>query len=108
MAFDLADGNSDGKLYDSASEAMRYQKNERYRLYVCFRGLGPAGARPQDLAKLIMFWREAYDAGGQFVDPDQRYSRTPVLTNQRNDYYSGLLYAKSMEQLKAFVKRDHK
>lgn len=90
IAFFLLDGSSDGTLYDSATDAITHQLHEQQCVYVCFRGLGPAGSKPYEMAKLIGFWRDAYAAGMRFVDPDNRL-RAPLMTSAQNDYRQSLI-----------------
>lgn len=90
MAFSLQDGRSDGVLYDSHPDAADHQKDERRALYVCFSGIGPNGAVQMECAKLLHFWREAYKAGGRFIDKGERY-QMPLYTAAQNDYRNALL-----------------
>lgn len=101
MAIRLSDGSCDNVLYDTKADAVNHVVDERWFMYICFSGLGPAGAKPSEVAKLILFWREAYEAGGRFIAPDER---APIMTTQRNDYYTSLMMAKTMRDVERFVR----
>lgn len=89
MAFKLADGTSDGILYDTKRDAVRHQSNERMCCYVCFRSLAQ-GARWKDTAVFIKFNRDLYDKGYRMPDPDAvGGGPQPALTTRWNDYYRG-------------------
>lgn len=87
IAFKLADGTSDGVLYDSKQDAVKHQFSEYQCAYIAFRNL-LGGATPRDMAIFLQFSRDAYDAGFRLPDPDSRQGGPDVLmtTNQR-DYY---------------------
>jgi len=70
VAIRLEDGGSDGVLYDNKRDAVRHQRNEQQCAYVCFRNLGPTGARPREMAIYLQYNREAYDNGFRLTDPD--------------------------------------
>jgi hypothetical protein len=69
MAFSLADGSSDGQLYDSKRDAVRHQSNEFQCAYISFRNL-LGGATPHECVRVLNFTRDAYDAGFRLTDPD--------------------------------------
>lgn len=85
LAISLADGSSDGHIYENASEAARHQRFEQQCWYVCFRGIGPAGAAIREASICIQFWRDAYQAGVRFVDPDDRV-RMPLMSTNQHDH----------------------
>lgn len=92
MAFALADGHTDGVLYDTKRDAVRHQKNnEKQYVFVTFRSLG-GGARPKDCAILVKFNRDLYKAGYRMPDPDDvNGGPTPIMTARWNDFYNGRL-----------------
>lgn len=91
MAFRLEDGVGDDVLYDSHRDAVDHQRhNENQYLYIAFLSLGPQGANPVEVGKLLQFWRDAYRAGGRFVSKGDRY-RMPLMTSAQNDYRNSLL-----------------
>lgn len=102
MAFSLQEGRSDGVLYDSFQDAADHQRDERRALYVCFSGIGPSGANQHDCSKLLAFWREAYDAGGRFIDKGNRY-RMPIMTAAQNDYREALTRDKLSTEIAQFL-----
>lgn len=70
VAIRLADGGTDGVLYDTRPDAIRHQLHEQQCAYVFFRGLGPAGAQPLEMAIYLEFQRRAYAGGLRLIDPD--------------------------------------
>lgn len=106
MAFDLAEGRSDGTLYDSHKDAADHQRDERRALYVCFSGIGPNGAVPMECSKLLGFWRDAYKAGGRFIDKGERY-KLPLMTAAQNDYRTALIRSSFIDQeIAKFIKTN--
>jgi len=68
MAFRLADGSSDGVLYDTRTDAINHQLHETMCAYFCMRNaLGGANAR--DCQLFLDVHRQVYDAGGHFTEP---------------------------------------
>lgn len=65
VAISLADGSCDMRLYDSKSEAIRFQLHETQCAYFCFTGV--------PLAKELQYFLDAnellYDAGLSLSDP---------------------------------------
>lgn len=89
MAFTLADGSSDGVLYDNKRDAVRHQADEMKCAYVCFRSLGQ-GARWKDMAIFLKFNRDLYAKGYRMPDPDAvNGGPQPLMTTRWNDFYSG-------------------
>lgn len=60
MAFALADGSSDGTLYDSRADAISHQKHEQLAWYEPVR---PTGYSPDECALTLAYARAAYDSG---------------------------------------------
>jgi hypothetical protein len=71
MAFRLADGTSDGNLYDTKADAIRHVSNYKYYFFFCFRN-SPGGSNPRDMQLWIDMHRHAYDHGGNLTDPDAK------------------------------------
>lgn len=69
LAVRLADGGSDGVLYDSRRDAVRHQLHEQLCCYVAFRNIA-AGISPREAEAFIGWNRAAYDAGFRLPDPD--------------------------------------
>jgi hypothetical protein len=87
MAFALADGSSDGVLYDNKKDCVRRQRNEFHFAYICFIGLAQ-GATPKECAVFIKFNRDAYRAGFRMPDPDDvKGGRDIIMTSQLRDRY---------------------
>lgn len=105
VAIKLADGSSDGVLYDSAPDAVRHQLHEQQCWYVCFRGLSPGGINAKDCAIMLMHYRKAYAAGLRFVDPDNRV-RVPVMSSQRYDIYDEIVKQRAIELMSNKYGRD--
>lgn len=80
MAFSIADGRSDGTMYDSKRDAVKHQQREQDAYYVCFKSL-MGGASQKDCAIMIKFARDAAKAGLRFVDPDSRSGGPDALMN---------------------------
>ncbi len=79
IACKLADGESDGVLYDSKHDAIRSQKmDEKYYVYV---NLQPTGMTYSQAETYLTFVRQMYDAGWRIkgVDGD----RTPLLPSAK-------------------------
>jgi hypothetical protein len=68
VAIRLADGGSDGKLYDTKAEAVRYQLHENMCAYVC---IPPGGMPPEDALVYLRVNRQLYDNGMRLADPDK-------------------------------------
>jgi hypothetical protein len=92
IAIRLSDGGHDGNLYDSFTEAVRHQSDEKLCYYVWMGNL-IGGARPKDMELLLKFARDNYDRGAVFVDPDEvRGQRQTLMTSALRDYYKNLGY----------------
>lgn len=87
MAISLADGSTDGVIYDNKKDAVKKQIHESQCAYVCFRNL-MAGSRPQEMVIFLQFNRDAYAAGFRMPDPDDAFGGKQVLpTAAQGDYY---------------------
>lgn len=70
VALRLADGGSDGNLYESKRDAVRHQSDEKLCAYFSYRN-APNGFTSAKDAQLYMdYHRAAYDAGFRLPDPD--------------------------------------
>lgn len=91
IAIRLADGTSDGVLYDTKRDAVRHQSNEFLCAYLCYKGLAQ-GAKDKDCAILIKFHRDMYKAGFRMPDRDDRFGGPDaVMSTQRHDWYKNTL-----------------
>jgi hypothetical protein len=79
VAIRLHDGGSDGVLYDSWSDAVRHQIDERYCTY--FR-VPPAGMEPREADALLRYSRWAYDHGYR---PSSFGDVVPIMPNSMHD-----------------------
>jgi hypothetical protein len=92
VAIRLADGGSDGNLYDSKRDAVRHQLDEKLCAYVSFAGI-PAGTNNREMEVFLKFNRDVYDAGIHLADPDDhRGGREVLMTTRLRDYYRGQGY----------------
>jgi hypothetical protein len=72
MAFKLADGDTDGVLYESKQDAIRHCPDERWYAFFCFRS-AMGGVNPKDCQIFLDVHRHAYSVpGGHLSDPDGR------------------------------------
>lgn len=67
MAFKLQDGSSNGDLYDTRKDAVRF--NPEYCCYFTFLNT-PGGATVRDIWLYMQFHRHAYSRGARMADPD--------------------------------------
>lgn len=72
VALRLADGGSDGTLYESRREAVRHQSDEKLCAYFSYRGAPNGFASRTDAQLFLDYHRMAYDAGFRLPDPDDR------------------------------------
>lgn len=85
MAFKLADGDSDGVLYDTREDAIKHQLHENLCAYFFMRtALGGVTAR--DCQLFLDVHRQVYDAGGRLTEP-----RTPqvIMSTYGHDVMTG-------------------
>jgi hypothetical protein len=85
MAFKLADGDSDGVLYDTRQDAIRHQLHETMCAYFHMRN-GMGGANVRDCQLFLNVHRQVYDAGGRFTDPQ---SPSIIMSTRGHDIMSG-------------------
>lgn len=67
VAARLSDGGTDGNLYDSKADAVRFQLHEQQCAYVM---VTPDGMSPHVAAIMLRFFRDCYDNGLNPADPD--------------------------------------
>ena len=76
IAVALADGTSDGVLYDTKTDAVRHQHhNEMWFAYVC---IGPHDMAPCEAEEFLATVRLFYDAGIPMQDPREVIARSTV------------------------------
>lgn len=73
VAVRLADGESDGVLYDTKADAVRHQLHETMCAYVC---IPPGGMPVADAEVYLRTMRQLYDAGYRLADPDKHVTMT--------------------------------
>lgn len=91
VAIRLADGTSDGVLYDTKQDAVRHQHDEFLCAYLNLRGVN-GGARDTECAIMIKFHRDMYKAGFRMPDRDARFGGPDaVMSTQRHDWYRSII-----------------
>ena len=68
VAIRLSDGGSDGVLYDSRANAIRFQLHEQQCMYV---KIPPDGMPAEHATRFLEIHRMIYDAGYRLIDPDR-------------------------------------
>lgn len=83
----LADGETDGVLYDSKIDAVRHQgHNEDFYVYV---KISPSTMTQCDAEIYLGVWRRAYDAGLRLTERDSSNGgRELIKRNSREDQYA--------------------
>lgn len=76
VAIRLADGSSDGVLYDRKRDAVRHQPDEKLAAYVRIR---PGGMNVCAAESFMKMSRMAYDAGFRLADPDARHGGLDLI-----------------------------
>lgn len=80
-AIRLADGGSDGVVYDTRADAVRHQFWEQLCCYVL---IPPGGMQPIEAASYLNYHRQLYDAGFRLPDPEVGMPYMPLtLQDQR-------------------------
>lgn len=87
MAFSLADGTSDGTIYDSQRDAARFNDPKRYAFF-CFR-IALGGANARDCQLFLNVNRAAADAGIPMAEPDIKRQRSIILSTRGHDILTG-------------------
>jgi hypothetical protein len=67
VAIKLADGDSDGVVYDHRADAVRHQLHEQLCAYV---QIQPGGMQPCEAEVFLKYHRALYDAGFRLPDPE--------------------------------------
>lgn len=70
IAVSLADGSTDGVLYESRKAAVVHQYHETQCAYLCLKE-SPHGMATQEAYVYLKFHRDAYKAGLRLTDPDK-------------------------------------
>lgn len=70
IAVSLADGGTDGVLYDTRLDAVRHQAYEKQCAYLHLRS-APGGMQVREAYAFLKFHRDAYDSGYVFTDPER-------------------------------------
>lgn len=76
VAVKLADGRSDGTLYDTKRDAVRHQSDEKLCAYVC---IPPGGMNVCQAESFMRANRLAYDAGFRLADPDASHGGRDLI-----------------------------
>lgn len=84
----LADGRSDGVLYDRRAEAHRHQPSPERCAYI---QIPPTGMNPREAEAVLRWARFAYDNGYRMPDPEtpepimplRREALSPILRSPR-------------------------
>lgn len=98
VAIRLSDGSSDKVLYDTRADCVKHQTHEQYCWYVAFRGLA-GGANPRECAIMLLFYREAYEAGFRGTDPDAPHGGSDLaLPAAGGDQFRKLLAASELQE----------
>jgi hypothetical protein len=87
MAFSLADGSSNGTLYDTYDAAIKH--TDEYRnAYFCFRQ-AMGGGNPKDCEIFLAFNRYAVAAGLPRKHPESGRGIMPILSNKGYERFDG-------------------
>jgi hypothetical protein len=106
IALRLDNGDYDGVLYDTRRDCVRHQKNEFHCMYMTFRNIRN-GLRPDMIARVMLYHREAYDAGFRLPDPDDKHGgRELAMTTAANDHYLRKITRATMQDLRELVRAD--
>lgn len=79
LAVRLSDGGTDGVVYDSRADAVRFQLHETLCCYV---QVQTGGMQPHEAEAFIQFHRKVYDAGYRLQDPD---GPAPIMPQKMED-----------------------
>lgn len=90
LAIKLADGFTDGVLYDTKADAVRHVPDERWYAFFSFRNSPNGFASPRDAAIFLMWHRAAYERGMRLSDPDRDVA-VPVTKEHQLDQLAQLL-----------------
>jgi hypothetical protein len=70
MAFKLENGDSDGTLYDTRTDAVNHQLDEKLCAYFFMRQ-AQGGVNPTDCQLFLNVHRQIYDSGGRMAESPQ-------------------------------------
>jgi hypothetical protein len=87
MAFRLDDGSSNGTVYDSKPDAVRFTDEKRHA-YWCFRQ-GMGGVPAKDCQLFLDFHRHAYDNGVPMAQTDVKRESSLILSTRAYDIMTG-------------------
>jgi len=80
LAIKLADGSTDGVLYESKQAAVKHCKgNEQWYAFFSFRTAPGGFASPKEAAIFLAYHRMVYDQGGRLPDPDDRHGGPDMI-----------------------------
>jgi hypothetical protein len=82
MAFALADGKSDGVLYDSKRDAVRHQSDEFLCMYLKLHAGGMSICEAEIMLKIH---RQAYSNGFRLADPDSKSGGRDIIPRMATD-----------------------
>jgi hypothetical protein len=80
VAIQLADGRSDGNVYDTREAAIRHQLRPEYCTFV---QVPPGGMQDHEAQALLDYWRAVSDAGVRDDDPGLLLPLMPLLARDR-------------------------
>lgn len=79
VAIRLADGGSDGVLYESRQAAIRHQAHEQQCAYFSYRNAPNGFSSVKDAQLYLDYHRMAYDGGFRLPDPDEKENQAVEL-----------------------------
>jgi hypothetical protein len=87
----LQDGSVDSTLYDTREDAMAHQHGNEARFFYMPLGNFLQGLKLIDAECILMFQRDAYDAGLRVTDSPDKGNADPFLSVFKGDVYHDLL-----------------
>ena len=97
IAVALADGCSDGVLYDTKRDAVRHQHhNERFYAYIAIQ---PASMTICQAESVMRTFRMVYGAKGAFVDPDHPTGGQEIVRRLTREDQASLMHSVRMRGL---------
>jgi len=85
LAIKLADGSTDGTLYETKQAAVRHVPDERWYAFFAFRTAPNGFASPKEAAVFLAYHRMVYDQGGRLPDPDDRTGGPDMIMPDREE-----------------------
>lgn len=89
IAIALADGDTDGVLYDSKSECIRHQHHNE--MFYAYSRIIPANFTPCDAEIFLRMHRMMYDKGIRLTDPDSHSGGKEVIKRSTREDQSSLM-----------------